>query len=164
MAGILFSDTIRTFLSQPSTIQFDGTFYTVPIQFYQLRTVFLTVDRHALPIIHFIMTGKDEELYKAIMINIRSLLPELNPTSSMSDWELAPRIALKEVYPNTNVLGCWFHFTQKICSKVQKFGLVETFKENIEFPSYIRKLRPLTGQDLNPWYDCVLFVLLVIIS
>ena len=25
-------------------------------------------------------------------------------------------------------------------------------------------LRPLTGQDLNPWYDCVSFVLLVIIS
>ena len=25
-------------------------------------------------------------------------------------------------------------------------------------------LRPLTGQHLNPWYDCVSFVLLVIIS
>ena len=57
----------------------------------------ITVDRHALPVIHCLMTGKDEELYKAIMLNIRSLLPELNPTSSMSDWEPAPRNALKEV-------------------------------------------------------------------
>ena len=71
----------------------------------------LTVDRHALSVIHCLMTGKYKELYKAIMINICGLLPELNPTSSMSDWEAAPRNALKEVYPNTNVLGCWFHFT-----------------------------------------------------
>ena len=32
------------------------------------------------------------------------------------------------------------------------------------YGSLFYNLRPLTGQDLNPWYDCVLFVLLVIIS
>ena len=102
------------------------------------------------------MTGKDEELYKAIMINIRSLLPELNPTSSMSDWESAPRIALNIFYPNTLILGCWFHFTQRIWSKVQKFGLVKTFKENNEFASYIRKLMSvpfLPASLIQPTYS-----------
>ena len=90
------------------------------------------------------------------MIDIRSLLPELNPTSSMSDWELALRNALKEVYPNTNVLGCWFHLTQIIWSKVQKIGLVETFKENNEFASYIRKLMSvpfLPASLIQPTYS-----------
>ena len=92
----------------------------------------------------------------AIMINIRSLLPELNPTSSMSDWESAPRNALNIVYPNTLILGCWFHFTQRIWSKVQKFGLVKTFKENNEFASYIRKLMSvpfLPASLIQPTYS-----------
>ena len=68
IAIIFFYDNIRTFLSETSTIQFDGTFYTLPIQFYQLWTVFLTVDRHTIPGIHYLMTGKGEELYKAILL------------------------------------------------------------------------------------------------
>ena len=154
--GANHNHNIQEYLSQTSTIQFDGTFYTVPIQFYQLWTVFLTFDRHTLPVIHCLMTGKDEELYEAIMINIRSLLPELNPTSSMSDWESAPRNALKIVYPNTLILGCWFHFTQRIWSEVQKFGLVKTFKENNEFASYIRKLMSvpfLPASLIQPTYS-----------
>ena len=57
------------------------------------------------------MTGKNEELYKAVLIHINQLLPQLQPTTSMSDWEAAPRKALKEVFPNIKLFGCRFHFT-----------------------------------------------------
>ena len=46
MAVVFFSDNIGTFLLQTIAIQFAGTFYTIPIQFYQLWTVFLTVNTH----------------------------------------------------------------------------------------------------------------------
>ena len=159
-AIIFFSDNIRTFLSQITNIQFDGTFYTVPVLFYQLWTIFLTVDRHTLPGIHCLMTGKNEELYKAILIHIHQLLPELQPTTSMSDWEAAPRKALKEVFPNIKLFGCWFHFTQRIWYKTQKLGLTESFKDNIEVARYIRQLMSipfLPASLIHPTYSLLQF-------
>ena len=49
---VFFSDPMNDFLSQVTNIQYDGTFFTVPIQFYQLWTIFISVGRHTLPAIH----------------------------------------------------------------------------------------------------------------
>ena len=95
-------------------IQFDGTFYCVPRQFYQLWTIFVTVGRHSLPAIHCLMTGKEQGLYKCILESIRNLIPQFKPTTCMSDWEIAPRNAFKDIYPDIHITGCWFHFTQRI--------------------------------------------------
>ena len=45
-ALIFFSDIMRELITQIPDIQFDGTFYCVPKQFYQLWTIFVTVERH----------------------------------------------------------------------------------------------------------------------
>ena len=76
---IFFSDKIYDLLADITNIQFDGTFYTVPKQFYQLWTLFLTVGRHAIPSIHCLLTNKDEELYVAVLQKIRELVPQLEP-------------------------------------------------------------------------------------
>ena len=48
--GVIFlSDQMNEFLSQVTNIQYDGTFFTVPIQFYQLWTILISVGRHTLP-------------------------------------------------------------------------------------------------------------------
>ena len=65
-AMIFFSDKVQNILPQISNIQFDGTFYTVPVQFYQLWTIFLTADRYTIPGIHCLMTSKDQGLYTAV--------------------------------------------------------------------------------------------------
>ena len=139
-AMIFFSDKVQNILPQISNIQFDGTLYTVPVQFYQLWTIFLTADRYTIPGIHCLMTSKDQGLYTAVLNRIVNLVPQFQPTISMSDWEAAPRNALKEVYPNINNYGCWFHFSQRVWQKTQKLGLVDTFNENHEFSTYIRYL------------------------
>ena len=68
-------------------IQFDGTFYTVPILFYQLWTVFASIGGHVIPCIHFLLTGKQETLYTEVLRKIRELVPQLQPIRGMSDWE-----------------------------------------------------------------------------
>ena len=45
-AIIFFSDLLKTTLPQIRSIQFDGTFQTVPVQFFQLWTIYFT--RHTL--------------------------------------------------------------------------------------------------------------------
>ena len=139
-AIIFFSDTMNNFLTRITDIQFDGTFFVVPIQFYQLWTLFVTIDNHTLPVIHCLMTGKEEQLYVAVLEKIRSLVPQFQPRVCMSDWEAAPRNALRQMYQNVKINDCWFHFTQRIWSKTQKLGLVQSFTQNHELSTYIRNL------------------------
>ena len=46
---VFFSEQMAGLLSEVTNLQFDGTFFTVPIQFTQLWTVFVSVRRHSLP-------------------------------------------------------------------------------------------------------------------
>ena len=75
------------------------------------------------------MTAKDQNLYKAVLNDIRRLIPQFQPEVTMSDWEAAPRNAVKEIYPNVKNYGCWFHFSQRVWQKTQKLGLVERLSQ-----------------------------------
>ena len=108
---IFFSDKIYEIAADISNIQFDGTFYTVPKLFYQLWTIFFSVGKHVLPVIHCLLNSKEEELYNAVLSKIANMIPQLNPTNAMSDWEQGARNALKQQYPTTRMNGCWFHYT-----------------------------------------------------
>jgi len=41
----------------------------------------------------------------------------------MADYEDASVAALREVFGEVNVSGCWFHFGQAIIKRVNKIGL-----------------------------------------
>ena len=66
---------MRELIPQIPDIQFDGTFYCVPKQFYQLWTILVPVERHTLPVIHCLLTGKEEGLYRCIMKAFAILSP-----------------------------------------------------------------------------------------
>ena len=86
---------MQTFLNEVTNVQFDGTFYTVPTQFSQLWTIFVSVGKHTLPAIHCLMTAKTQELYQAVLEIIYTNIPQFRPLASMSDWEPAARNAFK---------------------------------------------------------------------
>ena len=56
----------------------------------------------------------------------------------MSDWDFAPRNAVKEAYPDVQIRGCWFHFAQNVWHHIQKLGLVQTLNTNHDFSAYVR--------------------------
>ena len=116
-----FPDKLKTNLPQVRFIQFDGTFQTVPVQFFQLCTIFITVGRYTLPGIHCLMTAKDQNLYKALLNDIRKLITQFQREVTMSDWKAAPRNAVKEIYPNVKNYGLLssnqiFHFVLSVMS------------------------------------------------
>ena len=127
-------------MSEITNIQFDVTFFTVPVQFYQLWTIFVAVGRHTLPAIHCLLTAKSQDLYQAVLKTISTNLPNFKPLVSMSDWEPAARNSFKDVFPHIKMYGCWFHFTQRIWMKSQKLGLSQGFINNHEITNYIKQL------------------------
>ena len=57
-AVVFASQKMVNLLSEVIHIQFDGTFYTVPLQFYQIWTIFVTVGTKSFPAIHCLMNSK----------------------------------------------------------------------------------------------------------
>lgn len=75
----------------------------------------------AFPLFYILMTRKTEAAYTHVFQNIENTLFKLEPTSVMSDYERALRNALRTVYPNAQIIGCWFHFCQAVgkhCKKI----------------------------------------------
>ena len=88
---------MNEFLTEVEEIQFDGTFFTVPIQFNQLWTVLASIRGHVIPCIHCLLTGKKETLYTEVLRKIRELIPQLQPIRGMLDSEKSTRNSVKSV-------------------------------------------------------------------
>lgn len=58
------------------------------------------------------MSRKTKRAYAHVFNYIKNNLINLGGTSIMSDFEIAMRRVLKEVFPDTQLKSCWFHFTQ----------------------------------------------------
>ena len=104
------------------------------------------------------MTHKDEELYTAVVLKIQELLPQLQPTSMMSDWERASRNAFKHIYPGTRIYGCWFHYTRAIWKHIKKFGLAPSYQNIPELAVSVRQIMtiPFLPCDLiYSTYSCL---------
>ena len=148
-AFIFFSDETMTILAEISDISFDGTFYTVPKQFYQLWTIFIVVNQHVIPAIHCLLTGKSQELYEAILFRIKSIVPRFNPQIAMSDWEIAPRNAFKTAYNGIKLQGCWFHYTPPDLNlsdnQVVDFGKLKRYIQR-------RWIYQVSSEELSIWH------------
>ena len=57
----------------------------------------------------------------------------------MCDWELAPRNAFKEIFPNMKIYGCWFHYSQRIWAKAQNLGLAYSFRNSFQTAEYTKQ-------------------------
>ena len=96
------------------------------------------------------MTGKSGALYKAVFKKIKEELPDsVNPKMVMCDFEAALLNGLKEIFPEADVTGCWFHFSQCIFKHTVHFGLKACFVENEEFTMWVQLVMamPLLPQD-----------------
>ena len=127
-----------------SDIQFD----VVPKLFYQLFTIFISIGTHTLPAIHCLITHKDEDLYTAVILKIKDIIPQLQPTKIMSDWEKGSRNAFRHAYPGAIIYGCWFHYTQAIWRKM--CGLTSCYRINSELALFVKKIMaiPLLPSEL----------------
>lgn len=91
----------------------------------------IVADYHgrAVCVLSVVMTTRKFQLYKKIFAKIRELFPDFEPHFLMSDYEAAMRKAISANMPNTRLLGCRFHFSKCLFSKMKsKFGLAGFFR------------------------------------
>lgn len=124
----------------------DGTFKVAPIFFYQVYTIHCLVDRKAVPMIYALLCNKTKNTYIRLFTKIKELGQNftLTPSSILSDFEQAAHRAIEEVFPNAEVVGCFFHLSQNLWRQIQKTpGLVAQYKERDEIRKHCKFLLAL---------------------
>lgn len=93
-----------------------------------------------MPLLCVLCTNKKKSTYKTIFEQIRLHLPEYFPNQINVDFELAAINAIKEMFPNTKIQGCLFHFIQSIIRNLGTNGLKRRYETNLKFATEIRQM------------------------
>jgi len=122
----------------------DGTFSSAPSIFYQLYTIHGIQYSNVLPFLFALLPNKTEETYVRLFEIILNLKLELKPTTFMLDFEVSTINAIKKVFPNTSLHGCFFHYSQALWRHIQDSGLAIKYREESNFALNIKKLNALS--------------------
>jgi len=107
----------------------------------------------AFPVFYALMTRKSQDAYRAVFNKVHNLVPDFKPVSAMADYEDTSVAALREVFGEVNVSGCWFHFGQAIIKRVNKIGLKDAYTNE---PDVKKVVQSLLGLPLLPALEIVL--------
>lgn len=56
------------------------------------------------------MESKLETEYTAVLNYLRALVPQFRPVKVMTDYEIALQNSWKTVFPQAQVVGCYWHY------------------------------------------------------
>jgi hypothetical protein len=125
----------------------DGTFKVSPGIFYQVFTVHVLVQDVAIAAIYSLLPNKTKETYIRFWQLLKDSSPNMQPESILSDFEMASFQAVRASFPQTEVVGCFFHLGQAVWRKIQANGLIEAYTSDEE--AYI-KLKSLISLAFLP--------------
>lgn len=124
---IFGADSELKILHQSEYLVCDGTFEMSPDTAYQLYTIHGFYQNESLPLIWALLPNKSRATYEEMLVAIReSLVLKFGSVGAMhyflTDFELAAILAIQQVFPETKVKGCSFHFRQAVIRRLGEEG------------------------------------------
>ena len=157
---ILFADDNQLSLIQKAKrLYCDGTFRVVKKPFVQLFTIHSFIKQKSnikrVPLAFIFMTGKSKKDYKIAFEAFRDLLlPKSGvPDAIVMDYEAAIWSGVRKVFPNINIKGCSYHYTQAIYRKVQEIGLQVQYVSDLNVKIVCRQLMALIYLPMSVMVD-----------
>ena len=150
-------------LCRVGVIYGDGTFYTCPSIFHQLYTLHGFINGEMYPLLFAFLPGKSRQIYERlftlVQIRCQQLGFNFSPNRFFMDFEAASRVAVTTIFPDADVKGCFFHFTQCVWRKAQATGLAIPYKENEDVHRLVRRaavlpLVPVLGVA-DVWFEAL---------
>lgn len=90
------------------------------------------------------MSRKTTKAYKHMFSYIKKHVLDMSCHSMTTDFERAMRKSLRDLYPNTKFVTCWFHFTQAAKKRaMQSPQLIPHIRQNREAEEIYYKLLSL---------------------
>ena len=139
----------------------DATFKTKPNHFYQILNILVDFQGTVIPVVHVVMTGKKESLYRAVFQKFKDLVDhqEWTPTQVMIDFETALGTTLIDTFPGIRVTGCRFHFGQANLKKIRSskiFSMAREYGRDLQMTKLFRKhcaLALLPAEHIIPTFN-----------
>lgn len=109
-------------LCRSNKIFMDGTFKIVPNIFKQLYTIHGRYLGKVFPLVYCLLANKQQQTYRRMLNSIKEEGEKrrlsLKLEEAILDFELGAINAVKDVFPASNIKGCFFHFAQCVWRKV----------------------------------------------
>ena len=123
----------------------DGTFKSVPAIYAQLYTIHAQVNGEIFPCFYALLSNKNLNIYNRLFTEVYRLTGNLGdePNDILFDFELAAMNAFRQVLPNTDIKGCYYHLCSNMWKHVQNNGLQQRYNNDDVLCIHIRMLTVL---------------------
>ena len=72
-----------------------------------------------------------------------------SPTDILMNFQRAALNFVRQVYPNTEIKGCFYHFSSNIWKHIQNFGLQNPYHNDENFALWLRMLSAIAFVPSN---------------
>jgi len=131
-------------LQASDTVYMDGTFSACPNLWNQLYILHARRGSTTFPLVYALLPDRRTTTYARLFRCLKAEVEEkthgtLSPATVQIDFEQAAIRAVHEEFPDANVKGCFFHFTQAIWRKVEDLGLAGLYNEDEHIQQWDRR-------------------------
>lgn len=95
----------------------------------------------SFPMVYALITRMTQSTYESFFRIVQQILPlNYNQLTTTTDYERGLMNAVRIVFPQTKLQGCWFHFCQSViryCKRSMN-GLFQLFQTSIEAATVLR--------------------------
>lgn len=136
----------------------DGTFSSVPGNFYQLVTVHTVILGSSFPMFYILCKNKKQATYVRSLEFLKDQFSML-PSTFITDFELGLSNAVSKLFPNSQIFYCHFHFCQNLWRRLHQYNLTRRYFFDVEFKKVFKmviSLAFLPYERMNEGYDFIL--------
>lgn len=137
---VIFSSQFKSFFIMNADVWLvDGTFKSVPGDFYQLITVHIFIFGKTYPAYYILLKNKCQEIYNNCFKYIRDIQKVRQPRIVVTDFEIGLHNALQETFVDSTCYFCFFHYSQSLYRRIKEIGYALKYKNDPEFRKIMKK-------------------------
>ncbi|KAI5645456.1 MULE transposase domain-containing protein [Phthorimaea operculella] len=126
----------KKYIEETDLFLVDGTFKVVPGPFEQLFSIHVDLnstseDTMVIPVFYCLLLDKKQETYEKLFQILKENFG-LVISKLKCDYEMAVINAVKKIFPDVRVKGCFFHFSQAIWKNAVDLGLIKRKKRQLK--------------------------------
>ncbi|XP_069058743.1 uncharacterized protein [Pleurodeles waltl] len=141
---LIFSTKHNLVILESSPVwMMDGTFKSTPHPFTHIYTIHANKSNTTIPLVYALLPDKDSSTYTEFLTVIKEKTMNKSPRKVILDFELTMINTITTLFPDTQIQGCFFHFSQACWSKIQNSSLVEEYLSSSKLQFELRKLTAL---------------------
>ncbi|XP_078504055.1 uncharacterized protein LOC144762686 [Lissotriton helveticus] len=121
----------------------DGTFKCTPHPFTQIYSIHAQINNNVVPLVYSLLPDKQSATYTEFLSVIKEKTSGKSPRKIILDFELTMMNVINKLYVDTQIQGCFFHFSQAYWRKLQKTSLVADYCSDSKLQVELKKLTAL---------------------